>query len=491
MNFANVFEHESDRKLTENGAEAFSHLNNPTLELFAQIGALRPRTEVEIEQKFADSYAYNRDLTLKMLFMCGNIRGGLGERRTFRVGLRWFARNYPEDLKPNIALIPYFNRYDSLFVLRGTPCEDRMVEFISHTLADDMKAMAAKKPISLLAKWMPSENASSAQTIELARFLRGKLKMDARTYRKVLSALRKHLKVVERYMSGDNWDYIHYQEVPAYAMKNYSQAFARHDPDDFAAYKLALSSGDAKVNASVLYPYDLVHQVRMQTGDESIIEAQWKALPNYVSGDNNIVVMADVSGSMMGRPMETSIGLAIYFAQHNKGAYHGKYMTFTDDPHFLNIQDGWTLSRCVGETQRRGIGYSTNLSKAFINILENAKKYGVSNSEMPKALVIVSDMEIDPYMNPRRDYTSRNYSLDFVDEMKRRFNEAGYDLPKLVLWNVEARNDTFLSKNENVLFVSGQSTSTFKNLCGALNGKTAWDFMVETLNDKMYDCIVL
>jgi hypothetical protein len=287
-------------------------------------------------------------------------------------------------------------------------------------------------------------------------------------------------------MSAQEWTAIQYSQVPSYAMKNYRSAFNKHDPDGFAAYKASLVKGETKVNASTLFPYDLVHQYlnkswyRAMPVDD-IIEAQWKALPNYIEGENNILVMADVSGSMSGRPMETSVGLATYFAQRNKGDYHNLYMTFTDRPHFIEIREGATLAETITEVMRTDVGYNTNLEAAFNEILAHAVRNRVSNKDMPKALVVISDMEIDRYMRQNR--------MDFVDTMRAKFARHGYVLPKLILWNVEARNDTFLSKQEGVLMVSGQAASTFRELCGNLDGKTAWDLMLETLGNKMYDCV--
>jgi hypothetical protein len=206
-----------------------------------------------------------------------------------------------------------------------------------------------------------------------------------------------------------------------------------------------------------------------------------------VSGENNILVMADVSGSMMGRPMETSIGLATYFAQHNKGDYHGLYMSFTSSPNFINIEGCETLASAISEVEHKGVGYSTNLDAAFTKILNHAVENGISNEDMPKALVVVSDMEIDPCFQSGR----YGYSLDFVQTQKAMFARYGYTMPNLVLWNVEARNDTFLSKGDNVILVSGQSASTFRNLCQSLESKTAWEFMMEVLGDEMYDCVVI
>lgn len=493
MNFANAIKTNTNAKYTENGARAYSTTGKALLDLFAQIGALRPRTEEEIANKYAAAFAADPMLATKMLFYAGNVRGGLGERRTFRICLKWLATNHADIVIKNAALIPHFNRWDSMFILVGTPAEKEMWKVIADQLNSDMTAVAASKgrkaqPISLLAKWMPTETASSAETRKLAKRCMTNLGLTPRAYRKVLSALRKHLKVVETSMSAQEWEAIQYAQVPSYAMKNYRAAFAKHDPEGFAAYKASLVKGETKVNASTLYPYDLVAQYTKRSGywnrtiaADTIVEAQWKALPNYVEGENNILIMADVSGSMSGRPMDTSVGLATYFAQHNRGDYHNLYMTFTDKPHFIELREGATLAECVSKVMATDVGYNTNLEAAFNYILQHAISNHVSDEELPKALVVVSDMEIDRYM--------RQNKMDFVDAMRAKFARHGYTLPKLILWNVEARNDTFLSKQEDVLCVSGQSASTFRELCGNLDGKTAWDLMLETLGNKMYDCV--
>jgi hypothetical protein len=497
MNFANAVKTNTNTKLTENGACAYTTQGNALTDLFAQVGALRPRTTQEIADKYAAAFAVDPLLATKMLFYAGNVRGGLGERRTFRVCLRWLAENHPSIVIKNAALIPHFNRWDSMFVLVGTAAEKEMWKIIADQLNSDMAAVAASKtaskpqPISLLAKWMPTETASSKDTRDLAFHTMRNLGLTPRAYRKVLSALRKHLKVVESTMSAREWEAIQYAQVPSYAMKNYRKAFAKHDPDGFSAYKASLVKGETKVNASTLFPYDLVNQYTRSRGyygvrsltPDTIIEAQWKALPNYVKGENNILVMADVSGSMSGRPMDTSIGLATYFAQRNKGDYHNLYMTFTDQPHFIELREGATLAECIAKVMATDVGYNTNLEKAFDYILKHAVNNGVSNDELPKALVVISDMEIDRYM--------RQNKMDFVDAMKTKFARFGYTLPKLILWNVEARNDTFLTKQEGVICVGGQSASTFRELCGNLDDKTTWDIMCETLGNKMYDCVTI
>ena len=500
MNFAQAMYREGTIKQTENGAFAYnSTAQGALLDLFSQIGALRPRTDREIEQKFAAAFREDKLLATKMLFYAGDIRqGGLGERRTFRICLRWLADNHPEIVNKNIELIPYFNRFDSWFVLCGTKCESLMWENVAKTLAADMKAYnasTAKKivPISLLAKWMPSENTSSAKTRQMATKAMRALHLEPRKYRKMLSALRKHINIVERQMSAGEWGLIDYAKVPSYAMHNYGSAFAKHDHERFDAYLKSVKKGEVKINAGVLYPYDLVEKYMdyrrrgtyygdcfVADNEDAVVEAQWKAMPNYLTKPVNAVVMADVSGSMCGRPMATSIGLATYFAQHNTGHYHNQYLTFTSEPKFINVKEGASLLECVQKVAEAGVGYSTNLEKAFLAILNTATYHKVPKNQMPKALVVISDMEIDKYMRPGRHW-------DFLDVMRKRFKAAGYDLPKIVMWNVNARKDTVLSQSEDVIFISGQSASSFKTLCQNLDGITAYDMMLQVLNGKAYE----
>jgi hypothetical protein len=177
--------------------------------------------------------------------------------------------------------------------------------------------------------------------------------------------------------------------------------------------------------------------------------------------------------------MATSIGLATYFAQHNTGAFHNQYMTFTDQPHFINIKEGASLLENVQRVASAGAGDSTNLEAAFREVLNVATRNWVSADEMPETFVVISDMEIDKYMRPGRHW-------DFLQTMRARYEAVGYKLPRIILWNVNARKDTFLSQSEDVLFVSGQSTSVFKQLCQNLDGVTAYDLMIQTLNSPAY-----
>lgn len=492
MNFAQTAKKSTQTKLTENGAKAYNTSGQGALlDFFALAGSLRSRQAYEIEDKFASAFAENPLYATKALFYIGDIRnGGLGERRTFQICLKWLAKNHPQIVRKNLEYIAYFNRFDSLFNLVDTLVESEMWKFYKTQLQKDWAAMKAGKPVSLAAKWAPSENASSKKTKRLAKRAIEHMELTPRGYRKILSTLREYLKVTEVSMSSQNWHEINYEAVPSKAMSNYNRAFGKHDYERFNAFIHQVKAGEKKINASTLFPYDLVRQVWNGTSND-VTEEQWKALPNYVEGEKSFLVMADVSGSMYGRPIETSIGLATYFAERNKGVWHNLYMTFSEKPSFINLDGYHSLESKVEYVRRKGVGYSTNLEAAFDKVLSHALQHNLAQEDMPEALIVISDNEINPFFGISTYWGSRNYTLDFVDTMKVKFAAAGYKMPKLIMWNVEARNDTFLSQSSDVLLVSGQSASVFKQLMGDLNGVTAYQLMMETLNRKVYDCITI
>lgn len=477
MSFMDDLEIETSTTLTENGGRALSTTGDKLLNLFAVLGALRSRP-TDVIDKYDAAFRENADLATKMAFYGRDVRGGLGERAVGRLMLRELAILYPEVVVANLKNIVKFGRYDDLFVFFDTSVEADMIEFIKKQLVLDYKCMKSYQQVSLLAKWMPSINASSEHTKALAhRFVKA-LNTTPREYRKTLSALRKYIDVTEVKMSANKWTDIDYKAVPSNAMSNYGSAFARHDHDGFIRYMDAVKSGDVKINAATLYPYNVIETMY---GNRDVAEAQWKALPNYVDKDNNFLIMADVSGSMTGRPMETSVGLAIYFAERNHGAFANKFMTFTDVPKIVEVTGNTLYEKYRSVTHH--VGYNTNLEAAFDTILSTAVRTDCPQEDLPKALVIISDMEIDAW---------HGGSLTFTEEMRKRFADAGYEMPKLVYWNVDSRKDTFLgSKNDpNAILVSGQSASTFKNLIKGID-LSAFEIMVQTLDDPRYDCVVV
>lgn len=456
MSFLNEFDKATTRKETENGALAYTTTDSKMLDFFAAIGGMRERDEKDIISLYIAARNEDKELADKVILYSRDIRGGLGERRIGKILLKTLANIDPQKVIRNFQLFVDMGRFDDLYCLEGTQVEDEMWKFMKETILTDYSKAKEGKPISLAAKWMKSINTSSKESRRLAKKFCSISHMSEKAYRKMLSALRNYTNVVETKMSANEWNTINYETVPSVAMKRYTCAFNRRDSERFIDFKTAVTKGEAKINATTLYPYDLIHDLIYDgSTDRAIIEAQWKALPNYFKEGRNVVCCADVSGSMTGMPMAASIGLAMYCAAHNTGDYHGYFLTFTDYPRFFKLDENESLEKNVEKVSEE-VGYNTNLDGMLKAVFDMA----VKAQESPEALLIISDCEID-----RFNYDPRNYE-DIVEKWTKKYKENGLAMPKLIFWNVSARQNTFLSKHTNpyVSFVSGCSASTFSNL---------------------------
>lgn len=491
-NFLSGLINEGNEKLTENMAPAYKSTLNSLLDFFALMGAVRNRKPDEIYDLFEKAYAEDSLLALKSLFYLRNIRGGLGERDVTRQILKTAAEEHTADILVNFDNIAKFGRLDDFYAFVGTRLESYAFDFLHKLYLDDLEYLekGELKNLSLVGKWLKSCNTSSEESRALGRLTARKFGESEASYRKHLSALRKALNVVECKMSSKEWDSIDYEKLPSCAALRYRNAFLKNDESRYNAFLEAVREGKAKINSSTLYPYDLARKyvddgAYYEIKLDDTIEAQWKALPNFVTENKNFLIMADVSGSMTGLPMATSVSLAIYFAERNTGLYHNKFMTFSEHPEVVLLPEGASLASKVRTTMLSHWGMSTNLEAAFDMVLKAAVKNNCKQEELPDALVVITDMEIDAY-------SYRGDTLSFTAEMNRRFEEAGYKMPVIVWWNVNARQNTFhaLNTDSNVRFISGLSASIFKGLCEKM-GASPLDLMLGILSDPMYDSVRL
>lgn len=495
--FSSAFEKESRWTKTLNEANALNTTGNGLLDFFATVGALRNADSGRIETLFEEAYKEDPLRAIKIIFYTRDAREGLGERDSFRTLLNYAAKKYPESISGNIHLIGHYGRFDDLYALIGTPLEDEMWKYMKTLFISDLYCMKNEEPCSLLAKWIKTPDASSDATRKLGILTAKKLGYSVYDFKRILRKLRAYIKVVEAKMSTNRWTEIDYEAVPSKAMLLYKNAFKRHDKDGFDKYMAAVSKGEAKINASTLYPYDIVRSMFGGCYEgRDVLEAQWKALPNYVEPGTNAIVMADVSGSMCCcdcLPMFSSIALALYFAERNVGAYEGLFMTFSSNPTVVKVK-GNTLEQKLRFIKKAEWGQSTNFEAAFKKILDIAVKGHVPPEEMVKSLIVISDMEFDAANGARYNYHDRSFEphWSFYDLMKAEFEAHGYEIPNIIFWNVNSHQEVFHADSEHkgVQLVSGHSASTFKQLMDSV-GMTPVELMLKVIDSDRYRAITL
>lgn len=456
---------------TENNAITNDGTLNPVLDFFSRAGAMRDRKEDAV-RLFLKAYATDPQLAVRALFYLRDIRGGQGERDLFRA----CVASLPADIQDKLVkYVPEYGRYDDMlyFITSGV-----VTDFIKEQLAIDEAKMKAGQSVSLLAKWLPSENTSSVLTRGRALAVRTALGLTSAQYRKKLSALRAYIKVLERQMSANEWDTIDFEKLPSQAHRKHVDAFKRHDETRYAEYLESVKKGEKKINTSTLFTYEVFDMI--EEGKEDVANVMWEKLPDYTNG-KNALVLADVSGSMQGRPMSISVSLALYFAEHNKGAFNGYFMTFSAVPQLVEVL-GDSLTERLKNIENSRWDMNTDIQAAFMSILNAAISGKTPQEEMPAVLYVISDMEFDQ-ATENNDQTNFEYA-------KQMFEAAGYKLPHVVFWNVDSRNDQSPATmyDDRVTLISGSSQSTFRY---AVEGKTPLESMNDILNGERYQAITI
>jgi len=502
MGLLNAMKEDNNFGYTENGAVKHNTSLDKVLDMFALGGAYRKRTDKEVEELFGDAYRQDKELALKCLFYLRDCRGGQGERRFFRVAYKWLVRNDEATARANLKFIPevvgrWQDLIDIAYANKGTNFAYDSLAFIAEQLSTDEMS----KTPSLLGKWMPSENASSKETKAKAKWLINELACSPKEYRKVLSRLRKKINVLERLMSENRWDEIEFDKIPSVAGMRYKNAFAVKEVTA-ARYKAFMADKKTKVNASVLNPVDIAQRVfgdgwrtsNLSETDVDMLCKYWDNLKDYYQGrEENAIAMIDVSGSMYGQPLAAAVGMGAYVATKSHGPFANHFITFSAQPELVefegdNIVD--KMLRCKGANWEM----NTNVAAAMDLILDSAIAHKLPQSDLPARLYIFSDMEFDRCITLETTglYSWNTSSLNrneigtLFEKIQKKWAAAGYEMPQVTFWNLDARSNNIPAIGPKFNYISGFSMSQMEEV---MSGKTALELMLDVLNKERYSVI--
>jgi hypothetical protein len=470
MKFVDAIKNQEAR--TTNGMKARQSSANACVDLFYNIGASRGK---DIVPAFTAAYVENSDLALRIAQWARDVRGGSGERQLFRDILKFLEKRDPEAALSLLKKIPEVGRFDDLFVFTDAKLKWEAYNLLGNHL---------RQGNGLAAKWTPRKG-------NIAREIREFFGMTPKQYRKTLVGMTN---VVETQMCANDWDSINFSHVPSVAHSRYKKAFGRHG-QTYAEYVSKLVKGEAgvKINASAIFPYDVLkgrinRYSKMSKQELDVIEAQWNALPNYV-GNSNVLPMVDSSGSMSCTAggfnsksgltcLEVAISLGLYFADKNTGKFKDTFLTFSNNPKLVTLTGN--INDKINQMNTGEIA-NTNLHKAFDLILKTAVDNNVPQAEMPETLVIFSDMQFDQGVD--RDESA-------IQMVERKYQEAGYTVPNVVFWNLNAAygNTPVKFDKKGTALVSGFSPA----VAGGIMGGNMDDFspeaiMLKTVMKPRYD----
>lgn len=460
------------KTLTDNGATVRKSSGNHVLNFFSKVGSMRNMDPKEKINSFWNAYNEDSEMALRVLLWSRDVLQGAGERETFRQILKELAKVKPEEAKKLLPKVPELGRWDDLIALNHTTLNDEAIKFWHE---------AVKGGNQLAAKWLPREGSKHK---EYARYFMNKVGLTPKAYRKLVT---QNTKVVEQQMCSKQWSSIVYQHVPSKAMSIYHKAFQRQDGERFNEFTTKVEKGEVKVNAKALFPHELLKKIGNQPEDqERILEAQWKALPNFVKEGYNILPMCDVSGSMTcfnGLPMDVSLGLGAYIAERNPSAFKDLVITFSESPTWVTLTG--TLAQRKHQLKMAPWGMNTDLGKAFMAILEMGVKNKVPQEDMPNMILVISDCQFD------RMVIGKHNNQVVTKQIKHAYKEAGYKAPKVVFWNVNAslNKDQSVTKQheKNVCEVSGFSPAILTAILDDdLEQFTPYNVMLKTIMKDRY-----
>lgn len=497
---------------TENGATGYSTTGSKLVDLNFRVPSMRSGIKINDVEDFISAMHENLEYAVKWMFYVRDVRGGLGERDTFISLYGLFYSEYNKEAKSCLDLISEYGRWKDIVDLAfsaNTELKNDCFEIVKKQLEVDAIGLANGKPISLLAKWLPSINATS-KVRERAKKICEYLGISFASYRKMLSKFRAYLDVTEVKTCANMWGLIDYNKVSSNANLKYSDAFMKHDEARRREYLSELNTpkenSNVKMNASVLYPYEIWAKYNKGVShvygwgcnhvideiDQSL-EAMWKSLKDMGSCGNTMCIV-DGSGSMdnhysgvSAKPIDIARSLGTYFAERCTGEFHNMMIEFSSSPQIIDINDCETLMDKINHISKYNDCSNTNIEKTFMLILDTAVKNQMKQEDMPERLLIISDMEFDACT--RYGYGFCDDYQTLFDTLKERFEMHGYKMPKLVFWNVASRTNT-IPVNENdlgVILVSGFSVNIVNMV---LSGETdPWFALKGMLDNERYNQI--
>ena len=500
--FMNTLQNNTNFKYTEKGDITHKTSKSDVLDMFALGGSYRNREDNDVILLFKNAYEENPELALKCLFYLRDIRGGQGERRFFRVAFKWLCEKHIKSAKKNLINVSEYGRWDDLiYVAVNTPLQNEAFAIIKHQLALDVNC----KTPSLLAKWLPSQNASNNETKKLGHIMAKYLGISNKQYRKTLSTLRERIKVLEKLMSANRWDEIEFDKIPSKAGLIYKNAFARRD---ILAKKYEAFAKDAttKVNAEALYPQEIAERVFNSCGyggwskrialsetDRLMLQKYWDNLKDFYNGrEENGIAIVDVSGSMTGTPMNAAVSLGAYVAEKAHGPFANHFITFSTHPQLVRFEGVDIVDKFI-RCSNADWGGTTNLKAVFDLLLMTAKNQNTRVEDMPTRLYIFSDMEFDSCVSFNDEdnwgfckIATEGSIKTGLESIKKKWAREGYKLPQVIFWNLNARNNNIPAIGEGFSYVSGFSPSMIDCI---LTGKDGYDLMLEKLMSKRYEAV--
>jgi hypothetical protein len=499
---------------TANGGNAFKSTGSAIVDYFMLF--MRDLSISDSYDHLEKCWKEDPKKTVAIIFNGRDRLNGKKEKKVANEAMLWLRKNKFETYMCNIKL--YVEKYgrwkDLLYISYNLKNIDHKIEMniIAQKLIDDKINLDNNKPVSLCAKWAPSENDRNDRQRQFAKKVASVIYGCKDTYKmskyrkQYLVPLRKQIDIVESKMCDNKWEEIKYENIPGVASNKLKKAFIKHDEERYKKYLGDVATSVKKINVTGILPHELAgvyikDLAKLNKGEVcQTTEMQWKAIVENVrkSGNfDNAISIVDVSGSMFNAkngsiPAQVAVALGIITALCCKGDFANKIITFSENPQLVDlitanatnstekpkIENGDasvsnipSLHECIKNIMGVDYGFSTDFLRCNEEIINYAIKYKVPQDKMPKKLFVFTDMQFNNTItgNFERDYRNNRNNTNALDTVYKSivklYEANNYKAPKFIFWNLNSDSNEVFPVNcdtEGTAIVSGFSEQLLK-----------------------------
>ena len=506
---------------TANGGNAFKSTGSAIVDYFMLF--MRDLSISDSYDHLEKCWKEDPKKTVAIIFNGRDRLNGKKEKKVANEAMLWLRKNKFETYMCNIKLyVEKYGRWKDLqFISYNLKNIDHKIEMniIAQKLIEDKINLDNNKPVSLCAKWAPSENDRNDRQRQFAKKVASVIYGCKDTYKmskyrkQYLVPLRKQIDIVESKMCDNKWGTIKYENIPGVASNKLKNAFIKHDEERYKKYLGDVAASVKKINVTGILPHELagVYIKDLEKFNKGEVcqttEMQWKAIVENVrkSGNfDNAISIVDVSGSMFNAkngsiPAQVAVALGIITALCCKGDFANKIITFSENPQLVDlitasaaekpkIENGDaseaggavsssvsnnipSLHECIKNIMGVDYGFSTDFLRCNEEIINYAIKYKVPQDKMPKKLFVFTDMQFNNTItgNFERDYRNNRDNTNALDTVYKSivklYEANNYKAPKFIFWNLNSDSNEVFPVNcdtEGTAIVSGFSEQLLK-----------------------------
>jgi hypothetical protein len=475
---------------TENGAVSHSTSGNALLDYFAKAGTFRDRKLSDVFADMGKIWGESPFIATQIVFylrmVTRNTKGfletsevqrGQGVRDEYRKAIHWLAKFHPNQLYPNLWLMPLAGAWKDLWHedLLGVLRQEAVFELIQRGLNDEYNS-------ALIAKYLPKIRSKSQvfnprhkKLNDFALALCAHLGWTQKEYRQFKASGAAHN--FQRLMSEGLWDKINFNAISGKALFQMANHRGKDGKTTIERHNMETRYMDWLATQPTVkftgYVYELYKSIapKMSAAQKFTLDKQFDGLIELAKkGDNgikeNVWCALDTSGSMTTSvagnvtAFDICVSLGLYFSALNEGSFHNNVIMFDNVSRVLQLKGESFTDKAAQIKSATTAWGGTNFQSVIDEIVRIRKTNpNIALEHYPTTLLVVSDMQF----NPVKGSQETNYK-----NAMKELAKVGLPKMRIIWWWVTGRKKDFPStaSDEGVTMIGGFDGAIITQIVG-------------------------